>query len=120
MCIKCNAEDNIVHMFADSKKVKQFWISFKEYVAECLGKPFTITTAEVIFGKFGIPNTAANFCILHTKWYIHLNKEQPVISFHYFKQYLKNVLVIEKQIYVNRRKIEAFAKLFSPFIMTLH
>ena len=97
-----------MHTFADCDKVKLFWENLKAFISKVLNKTFTLTTAEVIFGKFGVSNLSANFCILYAKWYIHLNKSQNIISFHYFKDYLKNVFVIEEKVYVNKGKKKHF------------
>merc|ERR1712074_96221 len=109
-------EDNIVHLFVDCKRVKQFWLEFKTFLTACLDNTISLTTIEIIFGKFGLKYTAVNFCILYAKWYIHLNKDKDLISFQSFKSYLRNIFIIEKQIYTNKNKNETFSKLYSSYV----
>ena len=118
-CQNCKVEDNIVHLFVHCQKVKQFWTNFKEFITKSSEKTFSLTTAEIIFGKFGISNTAPNFCILHAKWFIHLNKKENNISFNCFKKYLKNVFIIERQIYLRKGKQKTFSKLFDSYVKML-
>ena len=118
-CPQCNVEDNLIHTFVDCSRVKQFWIHFKDFIIKTLAKPFTLKTSEVIFGKFGISHRSSNFCLLHAKWFIHLNRSQQIISFENFRSYLKNVFTIEKQIYVNKNKQQEFGKLYASFVKEL-
>ena len=82
---------------------------------ECHGEPINLSTVEIIFGKSGIIYGAVNFCILYAKWFIHLHRDKDIVSFQAFKHYLKNTIIIEKQIYTNKRKIERFYKLYSAY-----
>ena len=119
ICQKCKVEDNITHLFVDCQKVQMFWNDFKDYIGECLNKSITLTTVEIIFGKLGLTDTPINFCILHAKWFIHLNKDKEITSFHAFKRYLRNVFTIEKQIYTNKGKFHKFSKLYGAFVQNL-
>ena len=119
ICQSCDVDDNIVHLFVDCKKVRKFWIEFKELITTSLQKPFSLSTQEIIFGKFGAMDLTPNYCILHAKWYIHMNKDKLEISFNGFKKYLKSVLIVEKQIYINRRRLAEFSKLFNPILRSL-
>ena len=50
---------------------------------------------------------------MHAKWYIHLNQQvDNHIHFANFLLYLKNVLVIEKQIAVNQKLITSLKATF--------
>ena len=120
ICQLCNIEDNIVHLFVDCKRVKQFWLEFKTFLTACLDNTISLTTIEIIFGKFGLKYTAVNFCILYAKWYIHLNKDKDLISFQSFKSYLRNIFIIEKQIYTNKNKNETFSRLYSSYVRWLN
>ena len=120
ICQICNVEDNIVHLFVDCKRVKQFWLEFKKFITACLHNTISLTTIEIIFGKFGLKYTAVNFCILHAKWFIHLNKDKKLISFQSFKSYLRNIFIIEKEIYTNRKKIKTFSKWYGSYVEWLN
>ena len=119
ICPYCDVEDNIVHAFVDCIKIKQFWNDFKDFTKIVLKTPFTLTTAEIIFGKLNTTYAATNFCILHAKWFIHLNKNQQIITFNQYKNYLRNVFTVEKQIYINNKKAEKFSKLYESYVKLL-
>ena len=119
ICSQCKVEDNTVHTFVDCNKVKLFWERFKDFISKSQGKPCNLTTSEIIFGKFGISNLSVNYCILYAKWYIQLNKSQHLIPFDAFKDYMKSVFIIEKQIYVNRGREASFCKQYGPFTKLL-
>jgi hypothetical protein len=118
-CLQCKVEDNTVHFFVDCNKVKLFWEHFKDFISRSQGNPCSLTTCEIIFGKFGISNLSVNFFILYAKWYIHLNKSQHLISFDAFKEYMKNVFIIEKQVYINKGREASFCKQYEPFTKLL-
>ena len=119
ICQRCNVEDNITHLFVDCQKVQKFWDDFKTYIAGCLNKHINLTTVEIIFGKLGLTNAPINFCVLHAKWFIHLDKDKHIISFHAFKRYLRNVFTIEKQIYTNNGRLHKFSKLYGTYVENL-
>ena len=89
----------------------KIWLSTVE------GKATPLKTIDIIFGKKTSEGKSINFCILHAKWYIHLNKQVDNHKhFANFLLYLKNVLVIEKQIAVNQKLIKSFNETFQKVL----
>ena len=67
------------------------------------------STSDIIFGILNKVSYMLNFCILHEKWFIHLQKaDDQNICFNHFLLYLKNVLTIEHQMSVNMKKTRHF------------
>ena len=113
VCILCHVDNNIPHLFVDCIKVDQFWKNMKIWLSTVEGKATPLKTIDIIFGIISSARKSINFCILHAKWYIHLNKQvDNHIHFANFLLYLKNVLVIEKQIAVNQKLIKSFNETF--------
>ena len=73
--ILCKVDDSIPHLFVDCIKVDNFWKSFKTWLINVTGRVFPITTVDIIFGILRGTVKSVNFCILHAKWFIHINKE---------------------------------------------
>ena len=113
VCILCHVNNNIPHLFVDCIKVDQFWKDMKIWLSTVEGKAMPLKTIDIIFGMITSARKSINFCILHAKWYIHLNKQEDNhINFAHFLLYLKNVLVIEKQVAVNQKLIPVFNATF--------
>lgn len=113
VCILCNVDNNIPHLFADCIKVKTFWKNLMTWLSIVEGKEIKIKTIDIIFGMITGSNKRINFCMLQAKWYIHLNKQgDQHVNFANFLCYLRGVLVIEKQIAVNQKSIPYFNATF--------
>ena len=117
ICNHCHVDNNIPHMFVDCVKVNQFWQSFKLWLSRIEGQDINLSTSNIIFGIHSGSNTCINFCILHAKWFINLNRqEERNLNFDLFKNYLKGVLIIENQIAVNRKELPFFNNKFGNIV----
>ena len=117
ICNLCHVENNIPHMFVDCVKVNQFWQSCKLWLAGIEGNDINLSTSKIIFGIHSGSKLYINFCILHAKWFININRqENHYLNFDIFKSYLKRVLIIENQIAVNRKQLPFFNAMFRNIV----
>ena len=78
-------------------KVDQFWKDMKIWLSIVESKAIPLKTIDIIFGMITSARKSINFCILHAKWYIHLNKQNDHhVNFANFLCYLRGVLVYWK------------------------
>ena len=78
-----------------------------------------LNTTQILFGilPYTIGNHAAIFCLLYCKYFIHLQqKDKRKANITPFKSYIKNVLEVEKALYVLRGEAKLFANLFDKLI----
>lgn len=120
VCILCKVDNNIPHLFVDCIKVDNFWENFKTWLNNVTGRVFPITTVDIIFGILSGTVKSVNICVLHAKWFIHINKQiDHHVNFVHFLRYLKDVLVIEKQIAVNQKSVAYFNSTFKDILNVL-
>ena len=122
MCARCKQKNNISHFFVDFDRVKPFWISLGHWLNTIEVKDITLTTKDIIFGLHSLLHVQYNFCILHAKWWIHINREQDQklnLNFCHFRVYLKGIIAIEKQIAANKNKLDIFKQHFEMLEMSL-
>ena len=116
-CPLCQVDNNIPHLFVDCVKVIQFWQYFKLWLTMIEGNDIKLSTSNIIFGIHSGSKLCINFCILHAKWFINVNRKvDHNLNFDLFKCYLKNVLTIENQIAVNRKQLPHFNNTFGNII----
>ena len=115
-CKDCHVDNNIPHLFVDCAKIKLFWIGINDRLSN-LNEPIQVlSTIDIIFG---IPKCAAfalNFIILHAKWFIHLQRKEDFVDIRKFWLYIKNVLIVEKEIAVGRNNLVFFNKFMQPLV----
>ena len=116
ICNLCQVDNNIPHMFVDCIKVNTFWQNFKLWLSMIEGNYFNLSTSNIIFGIFSGSKKRINFCILHAKWFINVNRQEDYLNFNLFKSYLKGVLIIENQIAVNRKQLPIFNNTFGIIV----
>ena len=110
-CAHCESVNNLAHVFAECIKVKLFWICFEAWLNNIENVQIKLTTSDIIFGLHKKFDFLYNFCILHAKWWIHLNREEDqLVNFYHFKIYLKKTINIEKQIALNKSTLCVFNK----------
>jgi len=118
LCTVCNVSNNIIHQFAECNSLKTFWDQFIEWMTRVEGKNIQLDTASIIFGIFTGISNRLNFCILHAKWYIHLQKQSNQhVQYNQFMKYFNNVICIEHQLAVNRKCVIEFRNVLGVFHM---
>ena len=111
ICNQCHVDNNIPHLFFDCIKVKQFWDQFITWLNSIDNTLPVLSTVDIIFGIPKCSLYLANYCILHAKWYIHLQKqENKNVSFNKFLLYFESMYIIEKQQYVRKNQLPLFNK----------
>ena len=75
VCILCNIDNNIPHLFVDCVKVKIFWEKLKTRLSIVEGRAIPLKTID-IFGMVNSSRKSIIICILQAKWYIHFNKQE--------------------------------------------
>lgn len=113
-CSKCNVDNNIAHLFCDCIKVSRFWQNLKAWLNNVpIFKP-DFTTTAVIFGVPTLRSFSFNFLMLHCKWFIYKHRNEANISIIVFYSYLKCILEIEMEIYVNREMKQFYNQHLKP------
>ena len=109
VCNQCHVNNNIPHLFVECIKVKQFWNLFKTWLGNIDNSLPALSTVDIIFGIPKCTCYLANYCVIHAKWYIHLQKnENSNIEFMKFLVYFENVFIIDKQLAIHQNKLSQF------------
>ena len=108
-CNLCHVHNNIPHLFVDCIKVKLFWTLFMTWLHGIDNSLPVLSTIDVIFGIPKCSCFVANYCLIHAKWYIHVQKrEKQNVTFNNFLLYFENVFIIEKQQAVRKNQLPLF------------
>ena len=109
VCNQCHVNNNIPHLFVECIKVKQFWNLFKTWLGNIDNSLPVLSTVDIIFRIVKCTCYLANYCVIHAKWYIHLQKnENSNIDFMKFLVYFENVIIIDKQLAIHQNKLSQF------------
>ena len=114
MCTQCLLDNNIPHLFVDCIKVQKFWTDLQNWLNSIGNMALALTTRDIIFGIVNSASFMINFCILHAKWYIHLNKKEDIVCFANFWQYLQNVLKVEHELANSCKNMKVYVQNLEP------
>ena len=109
-------DNNIPHLFVDCSKIKLFWIGVQDRLSNLNEPVQVLSTVDIIFGIPKCSAFAFNFVILHAKWFIHLQRKEDIVDIRKFWLYIKNVLIVEKEIAVSRKNLVFFNKFMRPIV----
>ena len=121
ICKLCKSESaNLLHTFWECKIMKTFWNSISEWLTPVIFQyTANLTCLNILFGllPYTIGNHCSNHCLLYCKYYVHieiLNNKMPMLQ--KFQKYYKDILELERTIYVIRNEIDLYDKLFSKLV----
>ena len=107
---------DIVHTFAECVIISNFWKFLTQWINDCTHGTLSLKTEQILFGitPFKQTNHMINHCILHAKYFIHLeNMLQREPTLKNFKNFYKHKLDIERETYTIQNKIQAFFTCFN-------
>ena len=115
LCNDCQTTDSIEHFLVQCSHLENFWMSFFTWWKTVYDVLINVKTLDIIFGinntEHDIVLNSLNFCILYAKYFIYKCKINSIgISFHHFKNELKNRIEYEKCILIKENKLDVYVE----------
>ena len=114
ICNLCNLEkDTIYHMFCNCNQIKSFWNEIVFWLR--MDKFPELSETQILFGilPYTASNHGINHCILHCKYFIHLEKINKTFpNLQHFLRYYKNIMKLEEEFYTIQNEKSLFNKIF--------
>ena len=83
-CQHCAKKNNILHWFYECKLLETFLKNWKQWFKKLVPTSSLIDYNTVVFGSPNQHSFILNYCLLHTKWYIHKVHQQKTNNVLYF------------------------------------
>lgn len=119
LCTKCGEIEDIEHLLYQCTYVEPFWKDFYKFWQKCYDFVINLTIQEILFGITNVMNMpeihALNFLVLMAKRFIYVsNLDGKNPYFRFFWCQLKNRILIEKQIALQKQEYGEFIEKYGP------
>ena len=99
-CETCMVKHNTKHFFVNCIKVNIFWVQFKDCLAP---EKDDITCNNILFGSLEDNSFALNYCLLHPKWYLHIDHKGSPFPNNFFNKNTGLTIVETKNLAYNKQ-----------------
>ena len=113
-CEVCKQKNNLFHCFFECQLLQSFLKLLCNWIRQNFNPLFELDVKTILFGEIGEKAFIINYCLLHTKWYIHKTRQKhrdttkPYFSFTFFLQHLNWSILVEKEVASNKMKTTEF------------
>ncbi len=115
-CKTCKQKANILHNFVTCTEVHAFWEKLThEFTKHDIDNTQRISDEDILFGRYiQAKYDLFNHAVMYAKYYIHKQfvADKP-LSIRNFMEYYKHVLLIERERYVAKDRLEEFNRRFA-------
>ena len=113
-CDFCDRVDTVIHRFWECNNITIFWHELEQWWNNLQAYTIlTVSDEKILFGIFDAGESpelyALNNIILNAKLFIHkIVSHKKQVLFHPFKKYFKDIVLLEKEVFVRKAKMNVF------------